>query len=130
MKRQPLRWLPTLARHLELRPLRSASCAFRIALGRVCPWRLSSGGTGSKQALRHRASPSNPPDPMLPLPGLSPVLGKPVMARFDGGQLSSDASVLVLREIEQCLRVAERLAACNARSFVVGLLLFAQRHLG
>jgi hypothetical protein len=51
-------------------------------------------------------------DPMLPLPGLSPVLGKSVVARFDGGQLSSDAGVLVLREIEQRLRVAERLAAC------------------
>lgn len=51
-------------------------------------------------------------DPMLPLPGLSPVLGKSVVARFDGGQLSSDAGVLVLREIEQRLRVAERLAGC------------------
>jgi len=51
-------------------------------------------------------------DPMLPLPGLSPVLGKSVVARFDGGQLSSDAGVLVLREIEQRLCLAERLAAC------------------
>lgn len=51
-------------------------------------------------------------DLMLPLPGLSPVLGKSVVARFDGGQLSSDSGVLVLREIEQRLRVAERLADC------------------
>ena len=51
-------------------------------------------------------------DPMLPLPGLSPALGKSVVARFDGGQLSSDTGVLVLREIEQRLRIAERLAAC------------------
>jgi hypothetical protein len=51
-------------------------------------------------------------DLMLPLPGLSPVLGKSVVARFDGGQLSSDAGVLVLREIEQRLGIAERLAAC------------------
>jgi len=51
-------------------------------------------------------------DPMLPLPGLSPVLGESVVARFDGGQLSSDAGVLVLREIEQRLGVAKRLAAC------------------
>ena len=50
-------------------------------------------------------------DPMLPLPGLSPVLGKPVLARFDGGQLSSDAGVLVLREIEQRLGISARLAA-------------------
>ncbi len=34
------------------------------------------------------------------------------MARFDGGRLSSDGGLLVLREVEQRLRVAERLAAC------------------
>ena len=49
---------------------------------------------------------------MLPLPGLSPVAGKSVLARFDGGQLSSDAGVLVLREFEQRLGIADRLAAC------------------
>jgi hypothetical protein len=51
-------------------------------------------------------------DLMLPLPGLSPVGGKVVVARFDGGCLSSDAGVLVLREIEQRMGVAERLAGC------------------
>jgi hypothetical protein len=51
-------------------------------------------------------------DPMLPLPGLSPVSGKTVVARFDGGQLSSDAGVLVLRESARRLGLAERLAAC------------------
>jgi len=51
-------------------------------------------------------------DPMLPLPGLSPVSGKSVVAKFDGGLLSSDGGVLLLREVEQRLRVAERLAAC------------------
>jgi hypothetical protein len=51
-------------------------------------------------------------DPMLPLPGLSPVSGKAIVARFDGGQLSSDAGVLVLREIAQRLGLAERLATC------------------
>ena len=51
-------------------------------------------------------------DPTLPLPGLSPVSGKAVVARFDGGALSSDAGVLALREIETRLGVAERLAAC------------------
>ncbi len=40
-------------------------------------------------------------DPMLPLRGLSPVSGKAVMARFDGGLLSSDAGVLAWREVEQ-----------------------------
>lgn len=51
-------------------------------------------------------------DSMLPLPGLSPVCGKTVVAKFDGGLLSSDAGILVLREVEQRLRVADRLAAC------------------
>src|SRR6059058_5301288 len=48
------------------------------------------------------------------LPGLSPVGGKAVIARFDGGHLSSDGGVLVLREVERRLDVAGRLAACIA----------------
>jgi Transposase DDE domain group 1 len=48
----------------------------------------------------------------LPLPGLSPICGKPVVARFDGGRLSSDGGVLLLAEVERRLRVAERLARC------------------
>ncbi len=51
-------------------------------------------------------------DLTLPLPGLSPVAGRPVKACFDGGSLSSDAGVLVLREVEGRLDVAERLARC------------------
>jgi hypothetical protein len=51
-------------------------------------------------------------DVTLPLPGLSPVAGKEVVARFDGGRLSSDGGLLVLREIERRLGIAERLAAC------------------
>jgi hypothetical protein len=51
-------------------------------------------------------------DLTLPLPGLSPVAGKEIVARFDGGRLSSDGGLLVLREIERRLAVAERLAAC------------------
>ena len=51
-------------------------------------------------------------DPMLPLPGLSPASGKPVVVKFDGGLLSSDGGVLALREVEQRLRLADRLAAC------------------
>jgi hypothetical protein len=46
------------------------------------------------------------------LPGLSPVCGKVVAARFDGGALSSDAGLLALREVERRLDVAGRLAAC------------------
>ena len=51
-------------------------------------------------------------DPMLPLPGLSPVSGKRVEVKFDGGLLSSDGGVLALREVDQRLRAADRLAAC------------------
>ena len=48
------------------------------------------------------------------LPGLSPVCGKPIIARFDGGKLSSDGGVLALREIETRLSIANCLAACVA----------------
>src|ERR1700741_1280270 len=46
------------------------------------------------------------------LPGLSPVQGKAVVARFDGGRLSSEGGLLVLREVESRLGLADRLAAC------------------
>ncbi|CCQ73274.1 protein of unknown function [Magnetospira sp. QH-2] len=45
------------------------------------------------------------------LPGLSPVGGKEIHARFDGGRLSSDGGVLVLREIERDLGLADLLAS-------------------
>lgn len=48
------------------------------------------------------------------LRGPSPVGGKPLIARFDDGQLSSDGGLRVLREVEQHLDVAGRLAACIA----------------
>ena len=51
-------------------------------------------------------------DATLPLPGLSPIDGKDIVARFDGGRLSSDGGLVVLREIERRLSVADRLAAC------------------
>ncbi|PBN41172.1 IS1380 family transposase [Sphingobium sp. D43FB] len=51
-------------------------------------------------------------DPTLPLTGLSPVSGKRLDARFDGGMLSSDGGLVLLREVEQRLAVADRLAAC------------------
>jgi hypothetical protein len=46
------------------------------------------------------------------LPGLSPVQGKAVVARFDGGRLSSEGGLLALREIEHQLGLAGRLAGC------------------
>ena len=51
-------------------------------------------------------------EPTPSLAGLSPVCGKPIIARFDGGQLSSDGGLLALREVERRLGIAERLAAC------------------
>ncbi|WP_286209078.1 transposase [Azospirillum sp. A1-3] len=51
-------------------------------------------------------------DHTSPLPGLSPVTGKPVIGRFDGGRLSSDGGLLVLREMAKRLRFTDRVAAC------------------
>jgi Transposase DDE domain group 1 len=51
-------------------------------------------------------------DAQLFLPGLSPVQGKAVIARFDGGRLSSQGGLLALREIERRLGLTDRLAAC------------------
>lgn len=46
------------------------------------------------------------------LPGLSPIGGRPIEARFDGALTSSDGGLLALREIERRLGIARRLAAC------------------
>jgi DDE family transposase len=48
------------------------------------------------------------------LPGLSPVDGLDIHARFDGGALSSDGGVLLLREIERRTGVSDALASCLA----------------
>jgi hypothetical protein len=46
------------------------------------------------------------------LPGLSPVAGKELCARFDGGRLSSDGGVLLFPGIERRLGIANLLASC------------------
>jgi len=46
------------------------------------------------------------------LPGLSPVGDKAIVARFDGACMSSDGGLLALREIEQRIAIASRLAGC------------------
>src|SRR3954453_20087711 len=51
-------------------------------------------------------------DATLLLPGLSAVQGKAIVARFDGGRLSSGGGLLALREIERRLGLADRLASC------------------
>ena len=43
---------------------------------------------------------------------MSPVAGKEISARFDGGWLSSDGGVLLLRELEHGLGLAELLSSC------------------
>ncbi len=48
----------------------------------------------------------------LLLPGLSPVCGKRIVAHFDGGRMSSDGGVLLLREAGRQLGVSGRLASC------------------
>ena len=50
-------------------------------------------------------------DNLLPF-DLPAVARKKVCIAFDGGMLSSDASVLLLRGVEQRLSIATRLAAC------------------
>ncbi len=46
------------------------------------------------------------------LPGLPPVENKELCARFDGGRLSSDGGVLLLRGIERRLGISELLGSC------------------
>jgi hypothetical protein len=46
------------------------------------------------------------------LPGLSPVAGKELQARFDGGRLSSDGGVLLFPGIEGRLGISDLLASC------------------
>jgi hypothetical protein len=46
------------------------------------------------------------------LPGLSPVCGKAIVARFDATSMSLDGGLLALREVEQRLHIARRLAGC------------------
>ena len=46
------------------------------------------------------------------LPGLSPLGGRPIEARFDDALASSDGGLLLLREVEQRLGMARRMAAC------------------
>ena len=48
------------------------------------------------------------------LPGLSPVDGLDIHARFDGGALSWDGGVLLLREIERKVGISDVLASCLA----------------
>jgi hypothetical protein len=46
------------------------------------------------------------------LPGLSSVVGKAMVARFDAAHMSSDGGLLVLREVERRIGLAHRLGGC------------------
>lgn len=45
-------------------------------------------------------------------PRLSPLNGKPILLGFDGADMSSDAGLTLLREIERQAGLAQRLASC------------------
>ncbi len=49
------------------------------------------------------------------LPGLSPVENKELCARFDGGRLSSDGGVLLLRGVEKRLGLSCRVTRWRSR---------------
>lgn len=56
--------------------------------------------------------PQTPPTPPKNTPlGLSAVEAKPVWLDFDGGQLSSDAGLLLLKEVDQQIGLIQALAA-------------------
>ena len=50
------------------------------------------------------------------LPGLPAVAGKPVHLAFDGGQMTSDAGILLLAVVEQRVGIADRLAVSKTRA--------------
>jgi len=52
---------------------------------------------------RNRSRPPSMGESTLSLEGLSPIKNKALVARFDDGDLSSDSSLLVLRQVERRL---------------------------
>ena len=62
-------------------------------------------------SYQQKTRPAMQEDNLL-FPGLSPVGRHEISARFDGGALSSDGGVLVLRQIEKRLNFAGMIASC------------------
>src|SRR3954468_13784096 len=94
------------------RPSKAVGLA-RIMHGR---WRVYRTWLDSRRIQSPNTNPTGirrPPamvDTTLSLPGLSPVRSKPLDIRFDGGVLSSDGGLLLFREVEERLRLADCLA--------------------
>ena len=51
-----------------------------------------------------------------------PVEGRPVVASFDGGAITSDAGALLLGQTDRAIRLTERFAACFADTRTAGLV--------
>ncbi len=70
----------------------------------------------SNPGPRHQENPRLTMNETIPyLPGLPPVGGKELCARFDGGRLSSDGGVLLFAGIERRLGICDLLASCIGR---------------
>src|ERR1035437_670966 len=80
-----------------------------VALSRDSPH--DSGAEASSSERPRSATPVMRQDSLLPFE-LPAVARKKVSVAFDGGMLSSDAGVLLLRGVERQLGIAKRLAAC------------------
>ncbi len=52
----------------------------------------------------------------------APVEGRPVVAAFDGGAITSDAGALLLGETDRAIRLTERFAACFSDTRAVELV--------
>ena len=52
----------------------------------------------------------------------APVEGRPVVAAFDGGAITSDAGALLLGETDRAIRLTERFAACFGDTRAVELV--------
>ena len=66
----------------------------------------------------------------LPVPGLSPVSSKAIIARCDSGALPSDGGLLALRAVEKRFDIGQRLAACIGDPLFILAALSRNLHTG
>src|SRR3954451_6212280 len=93
--------------------LRKGSGYISILLSRTSPVAM---GVETNPHRSGRTMPANDEATAI-LPGLSPIHGRAIEARFDSAMMSSDGGLLMLREIEQRLGIAPGLfnAQCISR---------------